>query len=433
MVVKLLKGVPAWLVAALAVVLMTGAARASADTQPIEGTWNFGGGQVNVTATGPNTYQGVVTENTKFVNNECVHTAGSVVWQIQGSGDAYTGTHEWLRPINCGPAGQGQAAWTITSTSPTQNTMTFCTAAPGDGPPGTTNTPTNRCYQLTQAVTPAQEPAVPADSGAPAISGNPAVGQTLTCSTGSWSNSPTGYSYLWKRDGSPIAFAIQSTYQVASADAGHNLTCQVTAYNAGGAGQPATSAAVTVGAATSGGGGTPGSRGTAGCPTASGRLLGTRLGNIRLGMTRVAAQKAYAKNHDRKTKFRDLFCQTPHGLQVGYETAAVRRALLNSASSKAAGKRAGQRLLRHVIWVTTSNPAYALRGVHPGATLAAARHHVRLGTAQHAHGHTWYLVSSGSATGLIKVSRGKVTEIGIADRSLTRVAAVRTALLNGLA
>jgi hypothetical protein len=82
---------------------------------------------------------------------------------------------------------------------------------------------------------------VPANSVAPAISGNTQVGQTLTTTDGTWSNSPTGYAYQWKRDGSDISGATASTYLLAEADAGADITCAVTASNAGGAGSPATS------------------------------------------------------------------------------------------------------------------------------------------------------------------------------------------------
>ena len=37
--------------------------------------------------------------------------------------------------------------------------------------------------------------------------------------------------YVWLRDGSPIAAATQNTYAVAEADQGHSLSCQVTAFN----------------------------------------------------------------------------------------------------------------------------------------------------------------------------------------------------------
>ncbi len=80
---------------------------------------------------------------------------------------------------------------------------------------------------------PAKEPK-PVNTSAPTVTGTPTVGATLTCSTGVWANNPSGYTYAWLRSGSPIAGQTGSTYVVQSADAGHTLSCQVTASNSGG-------------------------------------------------------------------------------------------------------------------------------------------------------------------------------------------------------
>ncbi len=74
----------------------------------------------------------------------------------------------------------------------------------------------------------------PTSTSAPTLSGVPAPGQTLTCSTGAWSGNPSGFSYAWLRDGAPIAGQSGSAYVVQSADQGHSISCQVTASNGGG-------------------------------------------------------------------------------------------------------------------------------------------------------------------------------------------------------
>ena len=74
----------------------------------------------------------------------------------------------------------------------------------------------------------------PVNTEAPKLTGTPAVGQTLSCSAGGWANSPTGYTYTWVRNGSPIAGQTGSTYVVQRADYGHSISCQVTASNSGG-------------------------------------------------------------------------------------------------------------------------------------------------------------------------------------------------------
>ena len=83
----------------------------------------------------------------------------------------------------------------------------------------------------------------PVNSALPTISGTTTQGQTLTSSTGTWSNIPSSYAYQWKRSGTNISGATASTYLLALADVGATITVAVTASNAGGAGTAATSAA----------------------------------------------------------------------------------------------------------------------------------------------------------------------------------------------
>jgi hypothetical protein len=80
-------------------------------------------------------------------------------------------------------------------------------------------------------------PAPPVSTGLPTISGAPQQGQTLTASAGTWSGSPTGYTYTWS-DGSQ-----GSSDTLTAADVGQRMSVTVTATNAGGS-TNATSAAV---------------------------------------------------------------------------------------------------------------------------------------------------------------------------------------------
>jgi trimeric autotransporter adhesin len=106
----------------------------------------------------------------------------------------------------------------------------------------------------------------------PAITGTPSVGQTLVCSPGIWSNSPTGYQYAWLQDSVPIPGAASPSYTAGAADGGHDLTCQVTAANAAGSASASADAGTIdagSGGGGSGGGGTPAGGGpgpTAGFP-----------------------------------------------------------------------------------------------------------------------------------------------------------------------
>jgi hypothetical protein len=89
-------------------------------------------------------------------------------------------------------------------------------------------------------------PGIPTNSVLPAITGSATVGGTLSASTGTWSNSPTGYTYQWKRAGTAISGATSSTYVCVSADAGTSLTVSVVATNTSGSSSAATSAGTTV-------------------------------------------------------------------------------------------------------------------------------------------------------------------------------------------
>jgi hypothetical protein len=72
----------------------------------------------------------------------------------------------------------------------------------------------------------------PVNTAPPVLSGTPAVGQELSCSTGKWTGQPPlEFTYTWLRDGGVIGGAAAATYPVQPADQGHGLACQVTATN----------------------------------------------------------------------------------------------------------------------------------------------------------------------------------------------------------
>lgn len=73
---------------------------------------------------------------------------------------------------------------------------------------------------------------LPANSVLPAITGTKTQGQTLTCSSGTWSKTPS-YSYQWRRDGVAIIGATASTRVLALADVGALMSCTVKATKSG--------------------------------------------------------------------------------------------------------------------------------------------------------------------------------------------------------
>jgi len=91
----------------------------------------------------------------------------------------------------------------------------------------------------------------PANTVAPAVTGGTTPGSTLSCTTGTWTGSPSGYAYQWKKNGSNVG-TDSSTYTI-SANAGDTITCTVTASNAGGSASQISNT-ITVTALPSGGG-----------------------------------------------------------------------------------------------------------------------------------------------------------------------------------
>jgi hypothetical protein len=95
-------------------------------------------------------------------------------------------------------------------------------------------------WEAITAVAPA-----PVNSTLPVISGTTTLGSVLTTTNGTWTNSPTSYTYQWKRGATNIG-TNASTYTLVIADSTAAITCVVTATNAGGS-TPATSNTITAG------------------------------------------------------------------------------------------------------------------------------------------------------------------------------------------
>jgi FG-GAP repeat len=240
----------------------------------------------------------------------------------------------------------------------------------------------------------------PANTGLPVISGTAKAGKSLSCSTGSWTQTPTSFAYGWGLSGTPIQGASKSTYTVAKIDEGLTLTCNVTASNAIGKSSPATSKGVKVPVPH-----------VQKCPGATGKLDGTTLGLVKLGMTRKEARSKYKHSSNRGKKYEDFFCLTPIGVRVGYASPKLLDTLPKA-------KRA--QFKDRVIWASTSSAFYTLKGVRAGATVKAASKKLKTGKPFHIGKNIWYLAPNGSSTAVLKVRQGIVEEIGIGDKALTK-------------
>lgn len=76
----------------------------------------------------------------------------------------------------------------------------------------------------------------PENTKRPRIIGTAKLGKVLYCEPGVWDNAPT-FTYVWRRDGSPLGGSEKDQYQVLGDDLGHRLTCLVTGTNPSGSRQ----------------------------------------------------------------------------------------------------------------------------------------------------------------------------------------------------
>lgn len=155
-----------------------------------------------------------------------------------------------LRVVADGPTiqvysgtGEGTLVGTVTETAFADQNKHGCGIAGSD-----TVAPTNAvtyCYLQSRTRPPVMV-------SEPAVTGVVLEGGTLTVSTGTWTGSPTAYSYEWLRcdgDGlgcASIAGATGSTYTVATEDVGARLKARVTAANVAGGAEAVSDAAEVV-------------------------------------------------------------------------------------------------------------------------------------------------------------------------------------------
>ncbi len=254
-------------------------------------------------------------------------------------------------------------------------------------------------------VTPAPVPPSPAPTGGapvntalPQVSGTPTPGNSLSCSTGTWTNAPAGFAYRWRRNGNAIGRATGPRYTVQIADEAQSLSCVVTASNTHGTGAPATSAGVLVALP-----------GTTRCPKPTGKLSGGSLGPLKLGMSKAKARHKLRRFGVTHNAF-DNFCLfAGWGIRAGYPS----RKLLSSLS------RAQRRRVSPIILLLTANPHYAYRETRPGAKLTKSlSKQLHLGKVLHVGSNSWYISAGKPADGVLKVRNGIVQEVGVAQRQL---------------
>lgn len=138
-----------------------------------------------------------------------------------GTPATFSYTYQWKR--NGSPIG-GATASTYTTVVADSTASITCdvTADNGVAPTATEGSNTLTMANYT-----------PANTVRPAVTGTAVVGQTLSTTNGTWTNSPSSFTYQWYRGATLISGATNSTYTLVQADAGNtsNIKCVVTASN----------------------------------------------------------------------------------------------------------------------------------------------------------------------------------------------------------
>jgi Bacterial Ig-like domain (group 3)/Putative Ig domain len=157
-----------------------------------------------------------------------------------------------------------------------------------------------------------------------------------------------------------------------------------------------------------------------GCPAATGKVTRSALGLLELGDTRARARNVYAKSTYRKTKYQDFFCLTPIGIRVGYGSPALLKILPADQRKRLTGR---------AVWASTTNSFYAIRGVRVGTLITRARKALKLTGPIRVGRNTWYLAHNQASTAVFKTRGRTITEIGIANKTLSTDHKRRVALL----
>lgn len=153
---------------------------------------------------------------------------GSVLTTTNGTWSGvpatFSYTYQWKR--NGSPIGGATSStYTTVVADSTANITCDVTADNGVAPTATAGSNTLTMANYT-----------PANTVPPAVTGTAVVGQTLSTTNGTWTNSPSTFTYQWYRGATLISGATNSTYTLVQADAGNtsNIKCVVTGTNSAG-------------------------------------------------------------------------------------------------------------------------------------------------------------------------------------------------------
>jgi hypothetical protein len=84
------------------------------------------------------------------------------------------------------------------------------------------------------------------------------------------------------------------------------------------------------------------------------------------------------------------------------------------------GKRERRRVNRRAVLVLTTRKSHTIKGIKPGASEKTVRRKLRGARPIRIGSIRWYLKATARARIVVRVRRGKVVELGLADKRLTR-------------
>ncbi len=160
------------------------------------------------------------------------------------------------------------------------------------------------------------------------------------------------------------------------------------------------------------------------CPAATGRLSGATIGRLHLGETRGSVRRVFRRVRTRHLRYMDFFCLAGNGIRAGYPSPKLSRKL---------SARQRRRVRNRVILLLTANPHYALNGIRPGTHTRSIQRRLQHAQRYRVGKNTWYVLRRRTAPGVLKVTRGRIQEVGIADPRLTITGRNRRRLLASFA
>ena len=142
------------------------------------------------------------------------------------------------------------------------------------------------------------------------------------------------------------------------------------------------------------------------CAGAASEISGKRLGPAVLGRRRRAQRRAIGLEWSSSQRGYDVYCEgKADRLRVAYAPARLSRSRHDRA-----------------VLILTSNRLVSADGVAPGATEDSLRQALSDERRLRVGRTTWYLGRRGPARVIYRVTRGRVAEVGIADRRFVRTA-----------